>query len=124
MGNSPSPRGIAAIVGRSVAGKFAHEGYTVAILARDLRKLSRLANEIVREEKPQVFAIRINFSETHSVKEAFKGVLSLRFVEVLVYNAYNPASSWAPPPSLTSASIISRSRLLSPLLAHSTASSR
>lgn len=42
MANSASPRGIAAIVGvgaklgRSVARKFAHEGYTVAILARDL----------------------------------------------------------------------------------------
>lgn len=42
MGSSASARGIAAIVGvgaklgRSVARKFAHEGYTVAILARDL----------------------------------------------------------------------------------------
>lgn len=42
MASSPSPRGIAAIVGvgpklgRSIARKFAHEGYTVAILARDL----------------------------------------------------------------------------------------
>lgn len=42
MGSSTSSRGIAAIVGvgpklgRSIARKFAHEGYTVAILARDL----------------------------------------------------------------------------------------
>lgn len=42
MGSSSSSRGIAAIVGvgpklgRSIARKFAHEGYTVAILARDL----------------------------------------------------------------------------------------
>ncbi|KAG6399648.1 hypothetical protein SASPL_141129 [Salvia splendens] len=102
MGSSPSPRGIAAIVGvggnlgRSVARKFAHEGYTVAILARDLGRLSTFADEIAREEKAQVFAIRIDCSETRSVKEAFEGVLSLGFVEVLVYNAYNPASSWAP----------------------------
>lgn len=42
MASSPSQRGIAAIVGvgpnlgLSIARKFAHEGYTVAILARDL----------------------------------------------------------------------------------------
>ncbi|KAH7520146.1 hypothetical protein FEM48_Zijuj08G0113400 [Ziziphus jujuba var. spinosa] len=65
MSSSNSTRGIAAIVGvgpklgRSIARKFAHEGYTVAILARDL------------------------------------GVLSLGFVEVLVYNAYQPMC-WNP----------------------------
>lgn len=42
MVSASSPRGIATIVGvgpklgRSIARKFAHEGYTVAILARDL----------------------------------------------------------------------------------------
>lgn len=42
MASSVSSKGIAAIVGvgpklgRSIARKFAHEGYTVAILARDL----------------------------------------------------------------------------------------
>lgn len=42
MASSGSNRGIAAVVGvgpklgRSIARKFAHEGYTVAILARDL----------------------------------------------------------------------------------------
>ncbi|KAI3704675.1 hypothetical protein L1987_74902 [Smallanthus sonchifolius] len=94
--SSSSTRGIAAIVGvgpnlgRSVARKFAHEGYTVAILARDLGRLSRFADEIAREEKAQVYAIRIDCSDTQSVREAFEGVLSLGFVEVLVYNAYQP----------------------------------
>ncbi|CAI0429815.1 unnamed protein product [Linum tenue] len=75
MGNSAPARGIAAIVGvgpklgRSVARKFAHEGYTVAILARDL-----------------------DCSDSRSIREAFEGVLSLGFVEVLVYNAYCPAA--------------------------------
>ncbi|KAL2333584.1 hypothetical protein Fmac_014797 [Flemingia macrophylla] len=98
----PSPRGIAAIVGvgpnlgLSIARKFAHEGYTVAILARDLGRLSRFADEIAREEKAQVFAIRIDCSESRSVREAFEGVLSLGFVEVLVYNAYQPPP---PPPA-------------------------
>ncbi|XP_024994391.1 uncharacterized protein LOC112527810 isoform X1 [Cynara cardunculus var. scolymus] len=96
VSSSNSSRGIAAIVGvgpnlgRSIARKFAHEGYTVAILARDLGRLSRFADEIAREEKAQVFAIRIDCSETQSVREAFEGVLSLGFVEVLVYNAYQP----------------------------------
>ncbi|XLR06981.1 hypothetical protein HN51_061859 [Arachis hypogaea] len=92
--SSASSRGIAAIVGvgpnlgLSIARKFAHEGYTVAILARDLGRLSRFAEEIAREEKAQVFAIRIDCSDSRSVREAFEGVLSLGFVEVLVYNAY------------------------------------
>ncbi|XP_031389074.1 uncharacterized protein LOC116201801 isoform X2 [Punica granatum] len=101
MSSSTSSKGIAAIVGvgpklgRSVARKFAHEGYTVAILARDLGRLSRFADEIAREEKAQVFAIRIDCSDSRSVREAFEGVLSLGFVEVLVYNAYQPVS-WHP----------------------------
>ncbi|KAK9285970.1 hypothetical protein L1049_025172 [Liquidambar formosana] len=101
IASSASSRGIAAIVGvgpklgRSIARKFAHEGYTVAILARDLGRLSRFADEIAREEKAQVFAIRIDCSDSRSVREAFEGVLSLGFVEVLVYNAYQPVS-WHP----------------------------
>lgn len=45
MASSNSNKGIAAIVGvgpklgRTIARKFAHEGYTVAILARDLGTL-------------------------------------------------------------------------------------
>ncbi|XP_011039201.1 PREDICTED: inactive hydroxysteroid dehydrogenase-like protein 1 isoform X2 [Populus euphratica] len=102
MTSSTSSKGIAAIVGvgpklgRSIARKFAHEGYTVAILARDLGRLSRFADEIAREEKAQVFAIRIDCSDSRSVREAFEGVLSLGFVEVLVYNAYQPAVSPQP----------------------------
>lgn len=37
-----------------------------------------------------MFAIRIDCSDSRSVREAFEGVLSLGFVEVLVYNAYQP----------------------------------
>ncbi|XP_012452918.1 uncharacterized protein LOC105774893 [Gossypium raimondii] len=98
--SSNTAKGVAAIVGvgpqlgLSIARKFAHEGYTVAILARDLGRLSRFADEIAREEKAQVFAIRIDCSDYRSVREAFEGVLSLGFVEVLVYNAYyQPVSS-------------------------------
>lgn len=151
MASNASVNGIAAIVGvgpklgRSIARKFAREGYTIAILARDLGRypkthkytpnlllwtwkiwlqvkfglhffsifflfwfgvalrtwiittgrLSRFADEIAREEKAQVFAIRIDCSESRSIREAFEGVLSLGFVEVLVYNAYHP-ESWNP----------------------------
>ncbi|KAK8712081.1 hypothetical protein V6N13_147332 [Hibiscus sabdariffa] len=56
--SSITARGVAATVGvvspllgRSIAHKFAHERYTVAILARDLGRLSRFADEIAREEK-------------------------------------------------------------------------
>lgn len=60
-------------------------------------RLSRFADEIAREEKAQVFAIRIDCSESRSVREAFEGVLSLGFVEVLVYNAYcNTDTNWQP----------------------------
>ncbi|XP_039009323.1 ribitol 2-dehydrogenase-like [Hibiscus syriacus] len=102
MASSTTARGVAAIVGvgpklgRSIARKFAHEGYTVAILARDLGRLSRFADEIAREEKAQVFAIRIDCSDSTSVIEAFEGVLSLGFVEVLVYNAYHQPVSRNP----------------------------
>ncbi|KAI3922174.1 hypothetical protein MKX01_005863 [Papaver californicum] len=80
MASTASNKGIAAVVGvgpklgLSIARKFAREGYTVAILARDLGRLSRFAEEIAREEKAQVFDI-----------QAFESVLSLRFVDVLVY---------------------------------------
>ncbi|KAL9245771.1 hypothetical protein vseg_019385 [Gypsophila vaccaria] len=100
--SATSAKGIAAIVGvgpklgRSIARKFAHEGYTVAILARDLERLSRLAEEIARDEKAQVFAIRIDCSDSRSIKEAFEGVLSLGFVEVLVYNAAHQPFSLHP----------------------------
>uniref|UniRef100_A0A1D1Z8K4 3-oxoacyl-[acyl-carrier-protein] reductase FabG n=1 Tax=Anthurium amnicola TaxID=1678845 RepID=A0A1D1Z8K4_9ARAE len=93
VASTNSSKGVAAIVGvgpklgRSVARKFAQEGYTVAILSRDLEKLSAVAEEIAWEAKAQVFAIRIDCSESQSVREAFEGVLSLGFVEVLVYNA-------------------------------------
>ncbi|KAJ1700606.1 hypothetical protein LUZ63_000385 [Rhynchospora breviuscula] len=96
--NSTSAKGIAAIVGvgpklgSSVARKFAQEGYTIAILSRDLDKLSRLADEIACEAKAQVFAIRIDCADCKSVREAFEGVLSLGTVEVLVYNACEPSS--------------------------------
>ncbi|KAK9006222.1 hypothetical protein V6N11_035267 [Hibiscus sabdariffa] len=59
MASSITARGVAATVGvsyklgRSIAHKFAHERYTVAILAGDLGRLSRFADEIAREEKAQ-----------------------------------------------------------------------
>ncbi|RWW02323.1 hypothetical protein GW17_00034600 [Ensete ventricosum] len=119
---STSPKGIAAIVGvgpklgRSVARKFAHEGYTVAILARDLgkrflSKLSRFADEIACEAKAQVFAIRIDCSDSKSVREAFEGVLSLGFVEVLVYNASEPPVT-CPPTNFTAITVESFERSL------------
>ncbi|KAM0876957.1 hypothetical protein ACQ4PT_035841 [Festuca glaucescens] len=96
VSGSTSSRGIAAVVGvgprlgSAVARKFASEGYTVAILSRDLDKLSQLAEELAQEAKAQVFALRVDCADARSVREAFEGVLSLGPVEVLVYNACEP----------------------------------
>ncbi|KAL5221621.1 hypothetical protein ABZP36_026334 [Zizania latifolia] len=96
VSGSNSSRGIAAVVGvgprlgSAVARKFASEGYTVAMLSRDLEKLSQLAEEIAQEAKAQVFALRVDCADARSVREAFEGVLSLGPVEVLVYNACEP----------------------------------
>jgi len=96
VSGSNSSRGIAAVVGvgprlgSAVARKFASEGYTIAILSRDLEKLSQLAEEIAQEAKAQVFALRVDCTDARSVREAFEGVLSLGPVEVLVYNACEP----------------------------------
>ncbi|KAK3121962.1 hypothetical protein QOZ80_8BG0663320 [Eleusine coracana subsp. coracana] len=98
VSGSTSSRGIAAVVGvgprlgSAVARKFASEGYTVAILSRDLEKLSQLAEEIAQEAKAQVFALRVDCADARSVREAFEGVLSLGPVEVLVYNACEPTA--------------------------------
>ncbi|CAD5182682.1 unnamed protein product [Musa acuminata subsp. malaccensis] len=141
MSSSASPRGIAAIVGvgprlgRSVARKFAHEGYSVAILARDLGKrafllsstrpcaspsssslsagkLSWLADEIAREAKAQVFAIRIDCADPKSVREAFEGVLSLGSVEVLAYTACEAPHATCQPTRFTDVAVESFVRSL------------
>ncbi|CAL5013005.1 unnamed protein product [Urochloa decumbens] len=108
VSGSNSSRGIAAVVGvgprlgSAVARKFASEGYTIAILSRDLEKLSQLAEEIAQEAKAQVFALRVDCADARSVREAFEGVLSLGPVEVLVYNAScEPPADAAPPPRPT-----------------------
>ncbi|XP_026460492.1 very-long-chain 3-oxoacyl-CoA reductase-like [Papaver somniferum] len=113
-GSAASPKGIAVIVGvgpklgRSIARKFSREGYTVAILARDLERLFRFAKEIAIGAKAPVFAIRIDCSDSQSIREAFESVLSLGFVEVLVYNAYQqqqPVSFISSSSSSTSSSV-------------------
>jgi NAD(P)-dependent dehydrogenase (short-subunit alcohol dehydrogenase family) len=48
-----------------------------------------------------VFAIRIDCADPRSVREAFEGVLSLGFVEVLVYNAYHSSYASHHPTSFT-----------------------
>lgn len=73
--------------------------------------LSRLAEEIALEAKAQVFAIRMDCSDSKSVREAFEGVLSLGFVEVLVYNACEPPVA-SPPTSFTAVTLHSFERSL------------
>ncbi|KAL8528656.1 hypothetical protein ACS0TY_006197 [Phlomoides rotata] len=93
---SGGEKGIAVIVGvgpqleQVIAHKFFREGYVTAILYRDLDNVSKIADEIANEENLQVFAIRMDCSVTRSIQDAFEGIHSLGFVQVLVYNAYNP----------------------------------
>ncbi|KAK8502261.1 hypothetical protein V6N13_103611 [Hibiscus sabdariffa] len=79
MASSITARGIAATVGvgpklgRSIAHKFAHEIHTIAILARDLGRLSRFADEIAREEKAYQYNFLSNQAEIniHSPYQLF-----------------------------------------------------
>ncbi|KAK8510446.1 hypothetical protein V6N13_100468 [Hibiscus sabdariffa] len=72
MASSITARGIDATVGvgpklgRFIAHKFAHERYIVAILARDLGRLSRFADEITREEKSVQCILPAGFLEPTS----------------------------------------------------------
>lgn len=89
--------GVGPGLGLSIARRFAREKYTVAILSRDLEKLTKMAEDIVEKEKSgQVCAIRIDCADSKSVKEAFEAVNSLGPVEALVYNANTPFP-WPPP---------------------------
>ncbi|KAK8578532.1 hypothetical protein V6N13_100368 [Hibiscus sabdariffa] len=69
MASSTTTRGVAATVGvgpklgRSITRKFAYEGYTVAILARDLGRLSRFVQERAREGKRSFTDIKIDSFE-------------------------------------------------------------
>ncbi|BBN01312.1 hypothetical protein MPTK1_2g06390 [Marchantia polymorpha subsp. ruderalis] len=83
--------GVGPGLGLAIARKFARQGYTVAILARNYDKLMKFAEQIVEKEASgQVAAIRIDCSDSKSIKDAFEAVNSLGTVEVLVYNTNTP----------------------------------
>ncbi|CAK9864448.1 unnamed protein product [Sphagnum jensenii] len=101
--------GVGPGLGLSIARRFAREKYTVAILSRDLEKLTKMAEDIVEKEKSgQVCAIRIDCADSKSVKEAFEAVNSLGPVEALVYNTNTPFP-W-PPPKFTEINVESFQR--------------
>ncbi|CAN5959249.1 unnamed protein product [Sphagnum jensenii] len=101
--------GVGPGLGLSIARRFAREKYTVAILSRDLEKLTKMAEDIVEKEKSgQVCAIRIDCADPKSVKEAFEAVNSLGPVEALVYNTNTPFP-W-PPPKFTEINVESFQR--------------
>lgn len=81
--------GVGPGLGFSIAHRFAHEGYTVAILARSYERLERFAEQIIAmvDGRAHISAIEIDCSDANSIKQAFEAVNSLGFVEVLVYNA-------------------------------------
>lgn len=88
-----SARGIAAIVGvgpklgRSIARKFAHEGYTVAILARDLgdNQISISHSSCVKLDNPRTV---FRFSEVSNSCFAFS-ILSSMFLLLLIIECAN-----------------------------------
>ncbi|MCD9638217.1 hypothetical protein HAX54_022045 [Datura stramonium] len=54
---------------------FAHEGYTVAILARDLGRLSRFADEIAREAKAQKSLTVSSVGAFHCSQQVLPGMV-------------------------------------------------
>ena len=77
MASSSSSRGIAAIVGvgpnlgLSIARKFAHEGYTVAILARDLG-----ISLTYTHTHTQILILSISIPIIHTLYPSYNNILS------------------------------------------------
>eukprot|EP00250_Pteridium_aquilinum_P014423 c21978_g1_i2 orf=461-1150(+) len=91
--SSSERKGVVAVVGvgpglgYSIAQRFVHEGYTVAIFARNKARLERFVKEIAEKEtNALLYAIRVDCSDLKEVKQAFESVRSFGFVELLVYN--------------------------------------
>lgn len=100
--------GVGPGLGAAIARRFARERYIVAILARDLDKLMKLAEEIVeKENEAQVCAIRIDCSDPKSVKEAFEAVNSLGSVRSW-FTIQTPLSHGHLPNLLTSLQSLSK----------------
>lgn len=96
-------KGVVAVVGvgpglgYSIAQRFVHEGYTVAIFARNKARLERFVKEIAEKEtNALLYAIRIDCSDLKEVKQAFEAVSSFGFVELLVYNVSTQQSLPSP----------------------------
>ncbi|KAI5075276.1 hypothetical protein GOP47_0009352 [Adiantum capillus-veneris] len=86
-------KGVVAVVGvgpglgYSIAQRFVHEGYTVAIFARNKARLESFVKDIAEKEtNALLYAIRVDCSDLKEVKQAFESVRSFGFVELLVYN--------------------------------------
>ncbi|KAK8626782.1 hypothetical protein V6N13_134414 [Hibiscus sabdariffa] len=91
MASSITAKGVAVIVGvgpkleRSIDYKFSHERYTVAILARDLGRLLRFADEIAREEKAHVFPVSWNPTSFTDIKtDSLEKSLAISFLDAFL----------------------------------------
>jgi NAD(P)-dependent dehydrogenase (short-subunit alcohol dehydrogenase family) len=73
-------------LGRSLALRFAHEGYDVALLARDEQRLAGLADE-VRETGGSATAVGCDASDLEQVHAAVAGVAERGPVGMLAHNA-------------------------------------
>jgi NAD(P)-dependent dehydrogenase (short-subunit alcohol dehydrogenase family) len=73
-------------LGRSLALRFAREGYDVALLARNEQRLAALADE-VRATGRQATVVPCDASDLEQVRTAVAGVTALGPVGILAYNA-------------------------------------
>ena len=76
-------------IGRAVAFAFAHEGARVAVAARTVAQIERVAEEINEEGGLKAMAVACDVSDQESVAKAFSQVTEKfgRAVDILVNNA-------------------------------------
>lgn len=80
--NNPVCVGVGPGNGEALARKYAHNGYQVAMLARDRRRLDALASEI-----PRALAVACDVTDGASIAAAVKAVeQACGRIDVLVYN--------------------------------------
>ncbi|MEY4511392.1 MAG: hypothetical protein RLZZ450_3514 [Pseudomonadota bacterium] len=71
--------------GKAFARRFTRDGFRVALLARDERRLRALANEV-----PGSLAVPCDLTQAESVRAAFQAIeRELGSVDTLIYNAGN-----------------------------------
>jgi short-subunit dehydrogenase len=75
-------------IGKELAKLFAHDGYTLILVAHDVEKLTKVGHEMKAEGAPEVNVIGLDLAKPGAAKSVYDAVLKLhRPVDVLVNNA-------------------------------------